>query len=140
MPRRRRLVMLSDSPPVRCIEKPPPTPKSYPLMTPSDPPSAQLPTKRPVIQVLRPLRRAVVLSDSPSVRCIEKPKSLYSSYLHPVVKMTLPRSTPLHRNSSPHPDSHLTIGIRYPGMRRPEVSMLVAQDRHVDLHLLHRLH
>ncbi|CAB0041097.1 unnamed protein product [Trichogramma brassicae] len=50
--------------------------KASPSVTPTDPPSAQLPTKRPVIQVHRPLRRAVVLSDSPPVRCIEKPKSL----------------------------------------------------------------
>ncbi|CAB0040772.1 unnamed protein product [Trichogramma brassicae] len=72
----RRAVMLSDSPPVRSIEKPPPPSRSSPSVAPTDPPSAQLPTKRPVIQVHRPLRRAVVLSDSPPVRCIEKPKSL----------------------------------------------------------------
>ncbi|CAB0037862.1 unnamed protein product [Trichogramma brassicae] len=72
----RRAVVLSDSPPVRCIKKPPPPSRSSPSTTPTDPPSAQLPTKRPVIQVPRPLRRAVVLSDSPPVRRAEKPKPL----------------------------------------------------------------
>ncbi|CAB0035442.1 unnamed protein product [Trichogramma brassicae] len=72
----RRAVVLSDSPPVRCIKKPPLPSRSSPSITPTDPPSAQLPTKRPVIQVPRPLRRAVVLSDSPPVRRAEKPKPL----------------------------------------------------------------
>ncbi|CAB0038071.1 unnamed protein product [Trichogramma brassicae] len=72
----RRAVVLSDSPPVRSSEKPPPPSRSSPSVAPTDPPSTQLPTKRPVIQVHRPLRRAVVLSDSPPVRCLEKPKSL----------------------------------------------------------------
>uniref|UniRef100_A0ABD2VXN8 Uncharacterized protein n=1 Tax=Trichogramma kaykai TaxID=54128 RepID=A0ABD2VXN8_9HYME len=47
--RLRRPIVLSDSPPVRCVEKPPSSPKSAPLAPPAESPRVRQPMKKPTV-------------------------------------------------------------------------------------------